>query len=176
VALGLLALGIAAWVWHRRQIQSTERVVFGAMLLFLAGVGYEGCAMVAERGFQVAGPSPWYTQVLLVPAMALVCLGLSRWKRVGHLLAGAMVALWAWILVATWTLKLFPMYAGGESSPMRARDVWRWWAHGAAAHAHDLSLTALAPAPWLYAGMVVSVALTVWLGVGRILALVKVRV
>jgi hypothetical protein len=59
---------------------------------------------------------------------------------------------------------------------MRARDVWRWWAHGAAAHAHDLSLTALAPAPWLYAGMVVSVALTVWLGVGRILALVKVRV
>lgn len=164
VALALLAVGIGAWCWRRREIRPAEWVVFAAAVLFLAGVAYEGCAMVAERGAGVAGPSPWYTQVLLAPALALVCLGLSRWKRVGQAVAAIMVTLWAWILVATWTLKLFPLYSGSGSDAMRARDVWAWYVHGAAARAHTLSLTALAAAAWLYAGLVISVALTaaVW--------------
>jgi hypothetical protein len=74
-------------------------------------------------------------------------------------LAGITVALWAWILVATWNLKLFPMYSGGGSAAMRARDLWKWHVD-----AHALSETALAPAAWLYAGLVLSVALTVGVG------------
>jgi hypothetical protein len=160
--LAMLALAMVAWLWRRRAIRSAEWTVWWAMAVFLAAIAFEGCAMVADRpGQAVAGPSPWYTQVLLTPLMALGYLGLAGWKRVGRLLAGAMVTLWAWILVATWTLKLFPMYAGGFSSAMRARDVWNWWTHAAAAHARTLSLTALAPAAWLYAGLLVALALTV---------------
>jgi hypothetical protein len=96
---------------------------------------------------------------LLAPVIALVYLGLARSYRVGRVLAGIMVALWAWILVATWTLKLFPMYSGGGSAAMRARDLWKWHVD-----AHALSQTALAPASWLYAGLVLSVALTVGVG------------
>ena len=168
VALGLLALGMAGWAGHRRVVQSAEWAVFAAVALFSAGVAYACCTVVADRGGAVAGASPWYTQVLLAPVMALVSLGLARWKRFGRLLAGALVTLWAWILLGAWTLKLFPMYSGGPTFAMRARDVWNWYAHGAAAHARDLSLTALAPAAWLYAGMALSVALTAWLG-GRLM-------
>jgi hypothetical protein len=176
VLLALLALAMAAWFWRRRAIQSAEWTVWAAVVLFLAAIAYEGCAMVADRpGQAVAGPSPWYPQVLLAPVMALAYLGLSGWKRVGRVLAGAVVTLSAWILVATWTFKLFPMYSGGFSSAMRARDVWNWWTRGAAAHARTLSLTALAPAAWLYAGLAMALALTVAVWTLQIRALAKER-
>jgi hypothetical protein len=160
--LALLAIAIVAWLWRYRTTQSAERTVFAAVVLFLAAIAYEGCAMMAARpGQSVAGPSPWYTQVLLAPVVALAFLGLARWKRVGPVIAGAIATLWAWILVATWTLKLFPMYTAGFSSAMRARDAWNWWTHTAAAHARVLSVTALAPAAWLYFAMAVALALTI---------------
>jgi hypothetical protein len=81
-------------------------------------------------------------------------------------MAGVSVLLWACVLVATWTLKLFPLYSGRGATPMRGREVWTWYAH-AAAHFRDLSLTALAPAGWLYFGMALSVALAVTLAAAR---------
>jgi hypothetical protein len=160
--LVLLALGLVACGWRRRAAKSAERAIFAAMTLFLGAVAYEGCAMVADRPDQmVAGPSPWYTQVLLAPLVALAFLGFANSKRAGRILAAATTTLWAWILVATWMLKLFPMYAGGGSGAMRAKDVWNWWVRGAAAHAQVLSTTALAPAGWLYAALVVALALTI---------------
>jgi hypothetical protein len=162
VLLALLAVGMVAWIWHRRAARSAEWTIFAAVVVFLAAVVYEGCAMVADRPDQaVAGPSPWYTQVLLAPVVALAYLGLARWKRVGRVLAGVTITLWAWILVATWTLKLFPMYSGGGSSAVRVREVWAWWTHDAAAHARVLSVTSLAPAAWLYAGLAVALVITV---------------
>ena len=172
VLLALLACGVGAWCWRRRSAQSAEWTVFFAVVVFLAAVAYEGCAMVADRpGQAVAGPSPWYTQVLLVPVMVLAFLGMARWKRAGSVVAAAVVTLGAWIMITTWTLKLFPMYSGGGSSAMRFKDAWNWWAHGAAVHARDLSVTALAPAVWLYAGLAVAVALTIaaWVGVMKAL-------
>jgi hypothetical protein len=68
-------------------------------------------------------------------------------------------------------VKLFPMYSGGGSAAMRARDVWNWYAHSAAAHSRDLSLSALTPAAWLYAGLLVSITLTVVLSTLLIRAL-----
>jgi hypothetical protein len=162
VLLALLALGLVAWGWRHRSVKSAAWAVFAAMVLFLAAVAYEGCAMVADRPDQtVAGPSPWYTQVLLAPLVALAFLGFANWKRAGRLLAAATATLWAWILVATWMLKLFPIYAGGGAGAMRAKDLWNWWVRGAAEHAHVLSTTALAPAGWLYAALVVALALTI---------------
>lgn len=159
IMLGLLALGMAAWAIKRRAVQPSELAIFAAVFLFSAGVAYASCASFADRGADVAGASPWYTQVLLAPVIALVYLGLSRWKRIGAGAAAVTVALWGWVLVATWTVKLFPMYSGGGAAVSRGRDVWNWYAHGAAAHSRDLSLSALAPAAWLYAGLLISITL-----------------
>jgi hypothetical protein len=126
---------------------------------------------VADRpGQAVAGPSPWYTQVLLAPVMALVLLGCARWQRVGRPLASLITALWAWILLTSWTMKLFPMYSGGGTAGVRLRDWWRWRVDGA-----TLSQTALAPAPWLYAGLAVAIVLTLAAGTMVVLGLARRR-
>ena len=171
--LGLLALGGIAWCSRRRAIQPSENAIVAAILTFSAAVAYASCVAFVDRHGTVAAAPPWYTQVLLAPVLAVVYLGLSRWKRVGAALAGVSVALWAWVLLATWTVKLFPLYSGGGSAAMRAKDVWNWYGHDAAAHARDLSLTALAPAAWLYAGLLVSAALTVALVVLLVRRLAK---
>jgi hypothetical protein len=75
--------------------------------------------------------------------------------------------------MATWTVKLFPMYSGGGAAPMRMHDVWNWYAHDAAAHTRNLSLLAPGPAPWLYAGLFVCVTLGVLLSAAIIRGLVS---
>jgi hypothetical protein len=163
-ALGLLFTGLGAWLYRRRLIQTGERVMFAGIVLFSAAIAYASCASFADRNGNVAGASPWYTQVLLTPVMALAFLGLSRWRRAGPVLAACTAMVWAWILIATWTVKLFPMYSGAGAAPRRIRDLWNWYAHQAAAHTDDFSLLALAPVPLLYVGLVVSVALCVLTG------------
>jgi hypothetical protein len=156
--LALLVIGMTMWGWRRRGSKSAEWATFAGIAVFLGAVFYEGCAMVADRPAQsVAGPSPWYTQVLVAPVLALAFLGCARSHRAGRVLATLIATLWAWILFATWTLKLFPTYASGAPL-MRLRDAWNWWAHTGA---HALSTTALAPAAWLYGGLAVATALTI---------------
>jgi len=171
IVLVLLLLALSAWVFHRRAIKTPERVTCAAIVLFSIAVAYASCASFADRKGDVAGASPWYTQVLLVPAIALAFLGLSRWRMFGSVLAACTVAIWTWILVATWTIKLFPMYSGGGDAPMHIRDVREWYLHGARAHAHDLSLLALAPASFLYAGLLVSLTLSLFLSASVIRSL-----
>jgi hypothetical protein len=60
---------------------------------------------------------------------------MSRWNRLGMALAACSVALWTWVFAATWAVKLFPMYSGAGTAPMRLHDVWQWYAHRAIASA-----------------------------------------
>lgn len=161
IVLALLLIAVTSWGLRRRAVQPAERVVFAAIILFSIAIAYATCASFADTHGDVAGASPWYTQVLLAPVIALAYLGLSRWKGFGPVLAASTIAIWTWILAATWLIKLFPMYSGGGAAPMRMHDVWNWYAHGAAARSHDLSLTALAPASWLYVGLIISVLLSI---------------
>ena len=168
IVLGLVFVALAAWGFRRRAVQPAERIVFAAIVLFSIAIAYATCVLFAHDNGAVPGASPWYAPVLLAPVMALAYLGMSRWKRFGSVLAGCTIAIWTWILIATWTVKLFPMYSGAGSAPMRLHDVWNWYLQGAAAHARDLSLLALAPAPLLYAGMLVSLTLSVVLSAATI--------
>ncbi len=159
IVLALLFVALAAWMCHRKLVRPAEWVVGSAIVLFSIAVAYATCAAFAHTKGEVAGASPWYTQVLLAPTLALAYLGMSRWRRAGRAVAAATIAIWTWILIATWTIKLFPMYAGAGAVPMRVHELWNWYRNEAWSHAHDLSLTALAPAPLLYAGMMLSIIL-----------------
>ena len=163
IVLLLLLLATAAWALRRRAIQLAEQTTLAAIVMFSFAVAYASCASFAHTNGEVAGASPWYTQVLLAPVIGLAYLGMSRWKTFGPFLADCTVATWTWVLIATWTVKLFPMYSGAGTSPMRLHDVWNWYAHRAAAHTPDLTLLALAPPPLLYAGLIASIALGIFL-------------
>ena len=175
MVLALLLVALAAWGLHRREIQPAERIVFAAVVLFSIAVAYASCASFADKNGDVPGASPWYAQVLLMPVMALAYLGMSRWKRFGSVLAACTSAIWTWVLIATWAVKLFPMYSGGGAAPMRVHDVWNWYVHSAAAHTRDLSLLALAPAPALYIGLLISSTLSILLSAAIIRDLISSR-
>lgn len=161
IMLVFLFLALTAWAFDRLAVQPAEQITFAAIALFSVAVAYASCASFAHTNGEVAGASPWYTQVLLVPVIALAYLGMSRWKILGRCLSVCTVLIWTWVLIATWIVKLFPMYSGADSSPMHMRDLWNWYVHNAADHTQNLSLLALVPAPLLYAGLFVSLALTI---------------
>jgi hypothetical protein len=165
LVLALLALGMAAWCTRSKSITTPERDVLTGIVLFSGALGYACCAAFADAKGETLGVGPWYTQVLLVPVLILVFLGWSRWGRPGSLLAAVTTSLWTWIWITTLTVKLVPMYSGAGTSPMRIADVWTWYTHPAARHANDLSMLALAPATFLYAGMLISAILAVYLAV-----------
>jgi hypothetical protein len=173
IMLALLALAIAAWMRHRRAMQPAEKAVFAGIVLFSVGIAYACCAGFADSHGEFPSTGPWYSQSLLAPVMALAYLGMSRSNRIGRMLTICTLALWNWVLFATWTIKLFPMYSGGGTAPMRLGDVSRWYAQEAHRHAADLSLTALAQAPVLYAGLLASVALSLLLSVVIVASLTR---
>jgi hypothetical protein len=171
--LALLAIAWVCWALRRRAIQPAERAIAAGVALFSAAVAFACCAAFAHtRGVAIAA-SPWYPQLLLVPVIAIAWLGLSRWGRWGIVTAVATITLWTWVLVATWTVKLFPMYSGAGAEPMRIHDVWNWYLHQAAPHARDLRLLAMAPAEWLYAGMIVCVGLALLLCASNLRSLTR---
>ena len=161
--LALLLLAVAVWSRRKDLIRPAEQSVFFGIVLFSIAVAYASCSMYAHTNGASAGASPWYTQVLLVPVVSLAYLGMSRWKRSGTILGVGTVAIWTWVIIATWVVKLFPMYSGGGAAPMRIGDVWNWYAHGAAAHMSSLTLLALAPAPILYAWLLISLSMSLFL-------------
>jgi len=171
VMLALLVLALAAWVLHKRLIRPPERIVLAAILLFSCAIAYATCASFAHTNGESAGASPWYTQVLLAPVLALAYLGMSRWKTFGIVLAIGTTALWSWVLMATWIVKLFPMYSGAGAAPMRMQSMWVWYSQQAGTHLSDLSLLALAPARLLYIGLFLSITLNALLSAATIRSL-----
>jgi len=58
--------------------------------------------------------SPWYAQVLVTPLLGLCFLGIARSRRIGRWIAAALVALSGYVLIATYAVKLIPLYGGYE--------------------------------------------------------------
>jgi len=168
IILALLFLAIIFWMRERRAIRPAERIVFITTVFFCIAVAYASCASFAHTKGDSPGASPWYTQVLLAPVVMLGYLGMSRWKRFGIAAAATTAMIWGWVLIASWAVKLFPMYAAGDTAPMRFHEAWNWYMHEAGAHMSDLSLVALAPAPLLYAGLLLTIILTIALAVAII--------
>ncbi len=165
IVLALLAVALILWAAKKSAIRPAEHIVFITIAFFCIAVAYASCASFAHTKGDSPGASPWYTQVLLAPVVILAYLGMSRSARLGAVLAAATTMIWGWVLIASWAFKLFPMYAAGDTSPMRFHEVWNWYVNAAGGRLHDLSLIALAPGPLLYAGLVLSIALTIGLAV-----------
>ena len=162
VVLALLFLAMLLWAIRIREIAPPEGMIFAVLVLFAAGIGYETCMIFAFADGEGAAAAPWYSEALLPPVLLLAYLGMSRWRTWGRMLAAATVAIWTWVLLATWALKLFPMYSSGAAGPMRVRDFWSFYTANAGKMA-DLSLLAPAPAPLLYAVLAMVLSLGVFL-------------
>jgi hypothetical protein len=81
--------------------------------LFLAALAYNAVERSIYAG-GVAGPIPWYPQAILTPMLGLAFLGCSRSDKLGRIAASALVGLFGYVLIATYVVKLIPLYGGYE--------------------------------------------------------------
>jgi len=161
--LALLAAGVLMYATETfRSRRKTEWAVLGAVAVFSAAVIYVvGNDVILLHGAS-AGASPWYTEPLLAPLLAVALLGLSRTPRFGRPVAAAICLLWTYIAIATYLAKLIPLYGGYTEGRSTLRQLLHWYASRGADLTSMLSTISLAPpaAIYLESAVVTGLALT----------------
>lgn len=135
----LLACGCIGWLrFPREKLLGAGCALFASALLFAQLLFYEGEVTVA----------PWYTIAAAAPFACLICAGLSRSARIGRCIAVALHAVLAYVIVATYWLKLIPLYAGFPDSRAHVSALAEWYRSGGWRGLRD---TSLAPAELILA-------------------------
>jgi len=141
---------IAAWVialflWAVTRHGGAEWIVLLHCGLFALALAYDiAINYVASRG-ETSSPCAWYTQVLMVPLLILGMLGTSRSGKPARILTALMILLFGYVLVATYWLKLIPLYGGFEGRASCASLAGLYGSRVSALMA-GLSQVSLAPA------------------------------
>lgn len=177
LALAGMLAAAALWLGTIRQSAhaAEEWLVAAGCLSYVPALIYY-CGMISaythEMGISVAA---WYLQVLSAPAACLLMLGCARSGWWGRLTSAALVLVSAYILCATYLVKLIPLYSGHRAPAARLREIWRWYLHDTSRY-QLLASTALAgpAAIWLLTGAVglmslllgCSLAASMWFGRG----------
>jgi hypothetical protein len=141
IAIGLIAL----LFWAASRHASSEWMTVAYCVAFVGALGYATAASHVYTHRLAMGPSPWYAQVLSAPLAGLALLGASRSGRLGTALAALLVLLVGYIEVATYVVKLIPLY-GGYGGHTSLREVVSLYAHGLSGLAANLDTVTLAPA------------------------------
>ncbi len=129
LALLLLAAGVALYLWNARR-DSAEWIVIAAIVLFSCGLAVVTLAFFSGTSGRAIAAVPWYSQVLLAPVLLIVFLGFARVRRWGPALASITVALWAYVMIATFLAKLIPLYGGFTSAHARVSELAAWFGSG----------------------------------------------
>ena len=171
LAAGLVLYGVGA---IRRGAAAAEWSVLGFLAVYGAAVILVVGNDVAFLNGASAGAAPWYTIVLLTPALALALLGLSRSRRMGSLIAASIALLWSYVCVATYLVKLIPLYGGYSQGRMTLKETLQWYRSS-----HELtsmlSTISLAPPFVIYLGTGVTVSLAIALAVRLVQGLTKLN-
>jgi hypothetical protein len=161
VMLMLILAGAFWWLWSARKSASrtTEALLAAGCLSFLAAVLYNCVVYFAHTGGTQVTATPWYTQAVAAPLTCLVCLGFSRSGRVGRWAGVVLASISAYIIAATYLVKLIPMYAGCASGRMHLPDLYNCYVRDTGARQQLLAQTALG-SPVLIAALASTVVAT----------------
>jgi hypothetical protein len=140
--LWLLVAGLVLWLGRARRMLA-EWAVAAAILLFSAGLVSISLAFYVSSKGAVNTPMPWYPQVLVLPVWLIVFLGLSRSSKLGRAGLIAFPAVWAYVMFATYFVKLLPLY-GGLQGRAGLGVLWRWYWRQGASRTELLQTTCLA--------------------------------
>jgi hypothetical protein len=145
VILSLILLGALLWLCglKRRAPAGAEVLVAVACVSFLPVLAWSCAALFAFSANPAAYIAPWYTQALAAPVACLICAGFGRWGKGGLLLAASLCVAFSYLLVATYLLKLLPLYAGYPHHRTPVRLVWHWYLHDWAEAYGNLAQVAL---------------------------------
>jgi hypothetical protein len=110
ILLGFWCLGLVLWcVAHPR---ARERIVIAHCALFALALLYYVALSYAFLHDPGVRPEPWYSQVLIAPLLVLALLGAERSGRIGRFVTTGLVAIFGYVLLCTYWVKLIPLYSG----------------------------------------------------------------
>ena len=162
----LLAAGIAMYA-RRSKPTVAEICLISAIVLFCCTLAVITVSFHVSSKGAVWAAVPWYMQTLLAPVLLVVFSGYARAVRWGKWLASATVALWGYVLAATFLVKLIPQYGGFVSQRPRLADLWRWYfEQGDTRDAMLRTLSLSSPSVlWCFtcAALILGLALALWL-------------
>ena len=161
VSLMLCLLAVAVGVYCIRAYNDlppvAERVLVGGVLSYCAGLGYAAVVTFWSTRGAAVSLAPWYCQVLLGPGLCLLLVGLYRGGRIGQGVRIAMIWMWAYVICATYIVKLIPLYSGFSGGRTDLAELWRWYTGPLERLSGALGMVALVPAAvvlWLTTGVV----------------------
>jgi hypothetical protein len=128
--LTLAAAGL--WLWGSRKApgRHAEWLVAAGCLTFFGALLYANALFYAFTRGGIYTATPWYPQTLAAPLACLLCLGLSRAGTAGRVIGSALVVLSAYLISATYVVKLIPMYSGYGEGSMKATRLFQWYLQG----------------------------------------------
>jgi hypothetical protein len=154
---------VAVWIlalilWAVSRHKAAEWITSAYCALFAAALGYIAVVSYIFTHGAAKGPSPWYSQVLIAPLLGLAFLGCSRWPAWGRLVSALLVSLFGYELIATYNVKLIPLYCGYEGRTSLA-SLTALYSRRLPELLGNLDLLALAPAGVILGGVAVVVVL-----------------
>jgi hypothetical protein len=164
-AAGAIRRGAAAAEWSVLGFLA----VYGAAVILVVGND-----VVFLKGAS-AGAAPWYTIVLLAPALAIVLLGLSRSRRMGRLIAAAIALVWSYVCITTYAVKLIPLYGGYSKGRMTLKETLEWYRSSHQELTSILATISLAPPLAIYLGTTVIVSLSIAIAARLVYRLTKLN-
>jgi hypothetical protein len=139
----MLTFLLAAVVYYFRKRPSRgEGVLLAGMGCFAAALAYNTVLEFYTTSARTITTAPWYVELLWPPAL---CLLMSRAPR---LLRGGACLIAAYIISATYLLKLIPLYAGALDRPAHLPDLVHWYGQS---FPGMLDTTALISPAWILA-------------------------
>lgn len=99
-------------LWIATEHRPADWIVLLYAGLFILALAYDTAINYVASHGEATGPCPWYTQTFLVPLLALCFKGTSRSPRAGKVAAVVLMLLFGYVLVATYWVKLIPLYSG----------------------------------------------------------------
>jgi hypothetical protein len=132
VQLFLSGLGVAAGIYiagkirEKNRIPGPARTVIAACALYTLALAWFTALTYSATGGSAISASPWYVQPFISVVEALLLRGLARFGRTGVVVTLSMIWLSAYMAVATYWVKLIPLYAGypGERTTLRGLIAW----------------------------------------------------
>jgi hypothetical protein len=113
----LIAIGFVLYLASK----AVDRALFAALAVYAAAVIYVvGNDVILLHG-QSAGAAPWYTFPLFAPIVGLSLRSAPRPLAIGFVLLSA------WICIATYIVKLIPLYGGYPEGRSTLAGLWRWY-------------------------------------------------
>jgi hypothetical protein len=127
ILLMLAAAGI--WLWGSRRVagRQAEWLTAAGCLCFFMALVYANALFYAFTKGGTYTATPWYPQALAAPVACLLCLGLSRAGLAGRLLGAALSLASAYLIGATYLVKLIPMYAGYGQGSVKLAPLLEWY-------------------------------------------------